>query len=172
MTIRFSLMGTPLWVEHSSSPLSDFVRTTPMPTFPDRTEVPAAAMLVMRVFGFAFGGIGVAVLCFLWGAPFGEFGSPPLFFRVFGSFIALPFIAFGVAALFGKLMPTNRMRERLKDAQRQAAASAVEPAERSERAVNYQCPNCAAAIGKGADVSPLGDCKCPHCGKWFNIHRQ
>lgn len=143
-----------------------------MSTFPERDGFPAAPLLIMRVFGFAFGGIGVAVLCFLWGAPFGAFGSPPLFFRVFGSFIALPFIAFGIAALFGKLTPTPRMMQRLKEAQRQSAADAVDPAECVEGSVNYQCPNCAAAIGAGADVSPLGDCKCPHCGKWFNIHRQ
>ena len=35
------------------------------------------------VFGLVFFGIGLTVIGFLWGAPFGEFGSPPLVFRIF-----------------------------------------------------------------------------------------
>ncbi len=36
---------------------------------------------------------------------------------------------------------------------------------------NYACPSCGASLTDNADVSPLGDAKCGHCGRWFNVHK-
>ena len=54
-----------------------------------------AAKFVGAVSGFVFCGVGVTVLVSLWAAPFGAFGSPPLFFRIVASFIAVAFVAVG-----------------------------------------------------------------------------
>ncbi|HEY0984282.1 MULTISPECIES: hypothetical protein [unclassified Schlesneria] len=142
------------------------MRNPPDPT----TSVNAAGRLVAGTFGFAFAGIGISVLAFLWLTPFNTFGSPPLFFRVFGSFIALIFVVMGgttfLAALKGgsMLSPADLHRER-------PDSPAVNTSERPPTHPVYSCTNCGAHLGKGADVSPLGDVKCPFCHKWFNIHR-
>ena len=44
----------------------------------------AASRIVFGVFGFAFAGIGITLLGFLWLTPFDAFGSPPLFFESSG----------------------------------------------------------------------------------------
>ena len=129
-----------------------------------------------RMFGIIPFGIGVTVLCFLW---FGEdgFHSPPLFFKVFGSFIALAFVMFGVAAFSaGSLVNRNRLQglaESMRDLQ-QSQNGSVRGTAREEPSgeTNYGCPNCGAELGDGADVSPSGDVKCEYCKRWFNIHRQ
>ena len=56
---------------------------------------------IPRLMGIVPLGIGLTVLGFLWLTPFNEFGSPPLFFRVFGSFIALAFVLTGVGFIAG-----------------------------------------------------------------------
>ncbi|HYE17248.1 MAG TPA: hypothetical protein VEA69_02330 [Tepidisphaeraceae bacterium] len=130
-----------------------------------RDGVPAAGRFVVGAVGFLFAGIGITVLIFLWAAPFDEWGSPPLFFRVFGSFIALMFVlvggTVGLTAVRGK--PASPMRW----------LGAKPPvAEPGPRVGGYSCPHCAAPLGAGADVSPSGDVKCTFCGRWFNVHRQ
>jgi hypothetical protein len=125
------------------------------------------ARFLGAVVGFVFAGIGVTVLVFMWGAPFGEFGSPPLFFRIFASFIAIAFVGFGgtmgVTALRGRgSFPVAP------DASGPGAGSAPGPV---APAGGYKCPNCGAPLGEKADVSPAGDVKCPFCGRWFNTHR-
>jgi hypothetical protein len=137
---------------------------------------PLAARFIGAVFGFVFFGIGLTVLIFLWSAGDG-FGSPPLFFRIFGSFIAIAFVAMGgtmgLGSLLGKgLGPRTSamasqirgMREQLGEYSPPAGDSAPPPPAR------YVCQNCGAALTDKADVSPLGDTKCPFCGAWFNIH--
>lgn len=124
-------------------------------------------------------GIGMTVLIFLWSAPFGEFHSPPLFFRVFGSFIALAFVMTGIGIFVGagKIGDPRSMAQRLQEMQKElqgnhppadsaTALSADAPASK----VGYDCPNCGASLGKEADVSPSGDVKCGYCERWFNIH--
>lgn len=129
---------------------------------------PAAGRFVGAVFGFVFLGIGLTVLGFLWGAPFGEFHSPPLFFRIFGSFIAIAFVAMGggtaYAAITGKASPTGRVSNMVKRNQSSGAVQPPPPAE------GYSCDSCGAPLSSEADVSPLGDVKCAHCDRWFNIH--
>ncbi len=124
-------------------------------------------------------GIGMTVLIFLWSAPFGEFGSPPLFFRVFGSFIALAFVLTGIAIFVGagKIGDPRRMAQKLQEMQKELGAtqpmgssSVTQPDATVKPKVGYECPNCGAAMGKEADVSPSGDVKCGYCERWFNIH--
>ena len=124
-----------------------------------------AARFVGAVMGFVFAGIGVTVLVFLWGTPADSFGAPPLFFRIFGSFIAIAFVGvggtIGVTALRGSkaLSPAGSTRNAGADA---AAVG---------RSAGYKCPHCGAPLGEKADVSPSGDVKCTFCGRWFNVHR-
>ena len=104
--------------------------------------------------------IGVAVLVFLWGSSDG-FGSPPLFFKVFGSLIALAFMAMGFGVPFHFLRRGKEM-ERL-------GAHGLHP--QAAPPASLQCPNCGANVGK-AEVSPGGDVKCIYCHGWWNIHRR
>lgn len=125
-------------------------------------------MQTARLVGLFPLAIGLTVLGGLWLAPFGEFGSPPLFFRIFGSIIALAFVTFGGVALSGKgLQPTRHVQDVMQQAQREQQGS--DPTG-TATAGNYQCPSCAAPLADEADVSPLGDTKCAHCDRWFNIH--
>jgi hypothetical protein len=115
------------------------------------------------VFGLVFFGIGLTVIVFMWS---GEgFGAPPLFFRIFASLIATCFVAVGGAVAYGSIralasgnavsLPT-------------AGPTSLDPQTGSP--VNYVCPACGAPLAERADVSPKGDVKCSHCGRWFNIH--
>lgn len=130
-----------------------------------RTQPVATAA---KVFGTLIGivplGIGLTVLIFLWATPSDEFGAPPLVFRIFGSFIALGFIGIGGLMAFsgifaGKVIATAKPAI---DVTKIVDAPPVGTGK-------YVCPHCAATLQK-AEVSPLGDVKCPFCGSWFNIH--
>jgi hypothetical protein len=93
---------------------------------------------------------------FLWGSGSG-FDSPPLFAKVFGSFIALGFMAMGFGV---PLSAIKKSKELSKD---DGAPLKGEPG-------SYGCPNCGGNV-KDAEVSPSGDLKCPYCNSWWNIHR-
>ncbi|MEW4531289.1 hypothetical protein [Maioricimonas sp. JC845] len=129
-------------------------------------------MHFVRLMGLVPLGIGITVLFFLWSQPFGGFHSPPLFFRVFGSFIALAFVLQGLAFLFASpekhLGRMRSMMERMRHQMPEDLVGTDEP----QAGGNYGCPNCGAPLGDDTDVSPSGDVKCPHCARWFNIHRQ
>ena len=129
-------------------------------------------MLIARIMGICFGGVGITVLVFLWAAPFGDFHSPPLFFRVFGSFVAIPFVAIGTGALFGKLpnaaVHAAALRSQLQELKDQGLvinSAGDEPPVPGK----LKCPNCGSSPGT-AEVSPHGDVKCDHCGRWYNVH--
>ena len=118
-----------------------------------------AGRLIGAVFGFAFAGIGLTVLGFLWGTH--GFGEPPLFFKLFGSFIAIAFVAVGGTTFLAALKGPPSLPENLGTPSPEAA---------SGTGSGYQCPACAARLSEGADVSPKGDVKCGYCKQWFNIH--
>ncbi|HEY7115115.1 MAG TPA: hypothetical protein VH475_00930 [Tepidisphaeraceae bacterium] len=121
----------------------------------------AGTRIVTSVMGLAFAGIGVTVLIFLWSAPFGERSSPPLFFRIVGSFIAIMFVLVGgyggISGLTGRATPTP--------------PTTASPPAQAQTVSGYTCPRCGAPLGASADVSPSGDVKCAFCGRWFNIHK-
>jgi hypothetical protein len=112
---------------------------------------PLFVLLFFSIFGF----VGVGVLIFLWGSSDG-FGAPPLPFKLFGSLVALGFIAMG----FG--MPISTLRSR-------RSVSGHDPAPPIDPG-SYACPSCGGNV-KNAEVSPSGDVKCPYCKGWWNIHR-
>jgi hypothetical protein len=124
-----------------------------------------AGRFIGAVFGFVFAAIGLTVIVFLWSSGSDDFGSPPLFFKIFGSLIAVVFVlgggSMGMAALRGQILPQRVMSSR---------TDAVSPPV-GQPAAGYACPHCGAALGAGAEVSPSGDVKCAFCGRWFNIHR-
>jgi DNA-directed RNA polymerase subunit RPC12/RpoP len=136
-----------------------------------------ASRIVFGVFGFAFAGIGLTTLGFLWGTPFNQFGSPPLFFRIFGSFIALCFVAMGGSTCFAAVMGARSFGARLpldqiKDLQDSFGPGPTDPlVPHSSSPLNYSCSNCGAQLSTQSEVSPLGDVKCSFCHQWFNIHR-
>lgn len=115
----------------------------------------------MLLFFSIFGFIGIAVIVFLWSADNG-FHSPPLFFRIFGSLIALGFVAMG----FG--VPLTLLR-RAKDLDKQPGARGHRPL--ASPAAHLHCPACGANVGQ-AEVSPGGDVKCGYCHGWWNVHRR
>ena len=130
--------------------------------------VPFAARLVGATFGFAFAGIGLTVLGFLW---FGDdgFGGPPVFFKLFGSFIAIVFVVMGGAMGFAALSAQAKV---LAGKSAAAPPSPPSPAIPSRSSGPYTCPDCGAALTSSTEASPHGDIKCTHCGAWFNIHRR
>jgi hypothetical protein len=123
-----------------------------------------SARFIACVFGVAFFGIGLTVLGYLWLTPFNEFGSPPLFFRIFGSFIATVFAAVGgrtaFGAIFGKANSFDLLVARANELRSQLPQSAHG---------SYTCPHCAAPLQSGVDVSPSGDVKCSFCNSWLNV---
>jgi DNA-directed RNA polymerase subunit RPC12/RpoP len=131
----------------------------------------AVSRIVPGVFGFAFAGIGLTVLAFLWGTPFNTFGSPPLFFRIFGSFIALCFVAAGGSTLFAAIAGGRAFGQKLPYDKLQELGMESRSTEPLSSPVNYSCSNCGAQLADQSDVSPLGDVKCSFCRQWFNIHR-
>ena len=124
-----------------------------------RPPLPGPGRFLGAVFGFVFGGIGLTVLGFLWGTR--GFGEPPLFFKLFGSFIALAFVAVGGGTLFAALKGAPSLN---------ATADQPQPEATPDGSPGYKCPACGARLGEGADVSPKGDVKCGYCKQWFNIH--
>lgn len=127
-----------------------------------------------KLFGIVPLGIGLSVIGFLWLSPFGAFHSPPLFFRIFGTFVALPFVFIGVAAFLAKpeqmLGHARERAEQLSQQLRESSASSAKTATTAKSSTGYICPSCNAPLGDKSDVSPSGDAKCAHCGRWFNIH--
>ena len=119
----------------------------------------AAPRVIFGVMGLAFLGIGLTTIVSLWAAPFGDFMSPPLMFRIFGSFIAIVFVVFGGTFAWGSFFGGSLSRFQPQDHEAPRGAGG-----------NYTCPKCGAPLEDGAEVSPRGDVKCRHCGGWYNVH--
>lgn len=124
------------------------------------------ARFLGAIFGIVFAGIGLTVIFFLWTA--NGFGEPPLFFRIFGSFIALAFVGFGGTLLVSVLK--GQSAEAPAPATTTSPPSIPSASPGTAPAASYTCPACGARLGENADVSPKGDVKCGYCRKWFNIH--
>lgn len=122
-------------------------------------SITKGARLIGAVFGCIFAGIGLLVLGFLWLQPFGGFGSPALFFRLFGSFIAIAFVATGSIFAHTSITGINMRKKNLIN------SSSVNQSQGS-----CSCPKCNAPLSNDVDVSPHGDVKCGYCNSWFNIH--
>jgi DNA-directed RNA polymerase subunit RPC12/RpoP len=127
---------------------------TPPP--PSSPRPPVFILVFFSMFGF----IGLTLLVFLWAQSSREFGAPPLVARLFGSFIAIGFIAVG----FG--VPASVLFSRNKQGPQGNGPGATPPAKKA----GYQCPHCGAGLAKDADVSPSGDIRCSYCQRWWNIH--
>jgi hypothetical protein len=133
----------------------------------------ASERIIAGVCGLFFGGIGLGIL----GGnleSFGEFHSPPLFFRFVGILMSLPPLAIGAMFLFAAI--TGKAPRALAASSRDRAGRLLGKRHRSqsdqEHATppgTYTCPRCAAPLNSGTDVSPNGDVKCNHCGSWFNV---
>ena len=132
-------------------------------------------VFVGLVFGLVFLGIGITVIVWMWTAQ--GFGAPPLVFRVFATFIAIAFVAMGGATAYsaarslggGHLQPPfGQPSQPLEEPPLEDKLG--EGFDRGGQ-VGYTCPGCGAPLARGADVSPHGDVKCGHCGRWFNVHK-
>jgi hypothetical protein len=136
---------------------------------------PKSGLFVGLVFGLVFLGIGITVIVWMWTAE--GFGAPPLVFRIFATFIAIAFVAMGGATAysaaralaggdtgFGHQQHNNRIEDR------DFEDKVGQRSERNEQ-VGYACPGCGAPLARGADVSPHGDVKCAHCGRWYNVYK-
>jgi len=118
--------------------------------------------VIARFVPFVFGLIGVTVIYFLWFGMDGGSGSPPVFFKIFGSLIGSVFcvVGFGAAILGPQKARIGTRRGRTK-ARRRAQRTGDD---------GYTCPHCQGGLEARVDVSPSGDVKCAFCDRWFNIH--
>lgn len=122
---------------------------------PPQPPLPIFAMIFISMFGF----IGLGLFIFLW---FGtERGFPPLIFKLFGSCIAIAFMAMGFGVPITALKGRNILDE---DGEQKSSSAGDAPPVKG-----YKCPNCGAGLGN-QEVSPSGDVKCTYCHKWWNIH--
>jgi len=130
--------------------------------------IPLVGKMVGAVVGLVFAGIGITVIAFLWGTPRNDFFAPPLLFRVFGTFIALAFVAVGCAVFYGAVSAAGPLARSVAD-NMEETPDREEP-EAEAAADTYTCPHCGAPVADGSDVSPHGDAKCHYCSGWFNVH--
>ena len=128
-----------------------------------------------RVFGGLFMmiplGISILVLVHLWTQR--GFHEPPLFFKLFGSLIAMSFVLVGLGGMSRAFSGKMKLRRPTLRSRGRRSEPADERQDAPERRSGYRraaCPSCGGAFGKGADVSPSGDLKCGYCGSWFNIN--
>ncbi len=122
--------------------------------------ITTGAKFVGAIVGCVFAGIGITILGFLWSQPFGGFGSPPLFFRIFGSLIAIPFIAIGSFTAYSAITSKGMLPK----------SNLMDSTPVNTKQGTYTCSKCNAPLSDNIDVSPHGDVKCGYCNSWFNIH--
>lgn len=137
-----------------------------------------------RLIGIVPLGVGLTVLTFAWSSSFDGGMGIPIFFRIFVSFVALFFILIGGSLLFagskiglssGLVQQALDLQQQLNEGMRARGLTPPNAGDSGARVPQmtsdgYLCPSCNAPIGKNADVSPHGDVKCQHCGRWFNVH--
>jgi hypothetical protein len=127
-----------------------------------------ASRVLVSVFGLVFFGAGLCMLGLIWGE---EASFVPVFAKLFGSLICMAFLAFGGTMVFSAFARAKPLSSMLAD--QLTATTCLRPPTTAPgtSAPGYQCPFCGAGLGEKADVSPMGDVKCAHCGRWFNVHR-
>lgn len=139
----------------------------------EQMEIPVIARVIPMLFGLIFAAIGVTVIVSLWSRD-GDF--PPLVFRMVGSLISLAFVVMGgglaISAMVGKVARSGKASRGVPGSPGSRAARASRRMDRVGGGGGYACTRCGAPLAKEADVSPLGDVRCSHCGGWFNIHRR
>ena len=143
------------------------------PNDDNRKPVEIAGRAMAIIFGITFGGIGLAMIGFLWTEH--GFGDPPMFFKIFGTLIALPFVSFGGMFLlagfglrkFAPKLSAQSLAERLKESRDELSD---QPKVNSGLSTSYTCPHCGAPLASSSNASPHGDVKCGHCETWFNIY--
>jgi hypothetical protein len=136
---------------------------------------PKSGLFVGLVFGLVFLGIGLTIIVWMWTAQ--GFGAPPLVVRIFATFISIAFVAMGGTTAYSAARALRG--EHLQPPFGQPPNPLADPpleekfGEGFDRggAVGYTCPGCGAPLARGAEVSPHGDVKCAHCGRWFNVHQ-
>ena len=106
-------------------------------------------------------GVGLTVLGFLWFST-DAFGGPPVFFKIFGSFVALGFVGFGAIPLLAVIYGGSAAAGWKQSLDDKRAAN------QSVAAKNFVCPHCSAPLADLADVSSAGDVQCGFCHGWFN----
>ncbi len=125
-------------------------------------------MLLRRLAGIIPLGLGICFMGAWLSGPSGH-GSMPIFMKLFGVFICLPFIGVGLALIFGKAPSAS---EQLAALQKQVDETRTIPPLGTGTPVapgKLKCPNCGSSPGT-AEVSPHGDVKCDHCSRWYNVH--
>ena len=129
-------------------------------------------MHFFRFVGIVPVGVGLTLLFGLWTGS-GPFGMAPTMFKIMGSFVALMFLFVGSGFLFAKIDPEGQMRALSKELQRLQRANQSQHPDSAQPtpSAGYQCSSCGAHLDDNAEVSPHGDVKCDHCGRWFNIHK-
>lgn len=122
-----------------------------------------------RLVGIVPMGVGATLIIALWFS--GEFSGAPFFFKVMGSFVATFFMIIGSGFLFAKMPAQGQINSMLSELKKQQQANQPEGIPSATGSAGYQCTACGATLESNADVSPHGDVKCEHCGRWFNIHK-
>jgi len=130
--------------------------------------------ILIGVFGVVFFGAGLCMLGLIWGDE--DSSSFPVLGKLFGSLICMAFLAFGGTMVFGAFSRGKGLGGAIAEELRRRAAegsagSTAPGASAPGYEGGYRCPFCGAGLGEKADVSPMGDVKCAHCGRWFNVHK-
>src|SRR5829696_6997430 len=124
-------------------------------------EGAGVARFIGAVFGLAFAGIGLTVILSLW---FGGMGDPPVFFKLFGSFIGTVFVAMGGGMAFSAITGRGMMAKPGGSTTASTTSTPPPSPGSPNEARGYTCPHCGGGLDRGADISPMGDVKCAFCG--------
>ena len=113
-------------------------------------QFPRGPLMAQRflagLFGLVFAGVGLTLITFMWiGSD--DFGSPPVFFKIFASFIAIAFVGFGGTMAYGAWRSNGLLGNVDKIFQ---AAQARATGASADAKGGYSCPSCGAALAESA----------------------
>lgn len=77
-------------------------------------------------------------------------------------------------SLFGPHWMRNQVRSHFREMQSlsqelQSFAAQMRPPGAADQSLAVNCPACGAPATDRREVSPSGDVRCEHCGRWFNV---